>query len=135
MDYQEILNEKLSYAQLLASGLVLAMRGYFGTHADTDASVLQALARECSTVLDGLVATPPAPVEYVTVELTAIGEKKIEVIKEVRALTGLGLKEAKDLVERAPTPLKELVAVSDANEIKRALEAVGATVTLLEPNE
>jgi len=65
-----------------------------------------------------------------TVELTAIGEKKVEVIKEVRALTGLGLKESKDLVEAAPTILKEDVALAEAIEIKRALEAAGATVTL-----
>jgi large subunit ribosomal protein L7/L12 len=62
--------------------------------------------------------------------LAKIGEKKIEVIKEVRAVTGLGLKEAKDLVESAPKPIKEAVSKDDANKIKQKLEAVGATVEL-----
>ncbi len=65
-----------------------------------------------------------------TVILAAFGEKKINVIKEVRALTGLGLKEAKDLVESAPTEVKEDVTKDEANEIKEKLEAVGATVEL-----
>ena len=64
------------------------------------------------------------------VVLAAFGEKKINVIKEVRALTGLGLKEAKDLVESAPTTVKEDVSKDEANEIKEKLEAVGATVEL-----
>ncbi len=64
------------------------------------------------------------------VVLVAFGEKKINVIKEVRALTGLGLKEAKDLVESAPTTVKEDVSKDEANEIKEKLEAVGATVEL-----
>ena len=62
--------------------------------------------------------------------LAASGDKKIEVIKEVRAITGLGLKEAKDLVEGAPKPLKEGVAKAEADEIKKKLEAVGAKVEL-----
>ena len=57
--------------------------------------------------------------------LTAIGEKKIEVIKEVRALTGLGLKEAKDLVEGAPKPVKEGVSKDEAEKVKAQLEKVG----------
>lgn len=60
--------------------------------------------------------------------LTAFGEKKLQVIKVVRAITGLGLKEAKDLVEGAPKPVKEGVAKEDAQEIKTKLEEVGATV-------
>ena len=63
-----------------------------------------------------------------TVMLTAIGEKKINVIKEVRAVTGLGLKEAKDLVEAAPSMVKEAVPEAEANEIKGKLEEAGATV-------
>jgi len=58
------------------------------------------------------------------------GAKKIQVIKEVRAITGLGLKEAKDLVEGAPKPVKEGVPKAEALEIKAKLEAVGATVEL-----
>jgi len=63
-----------------------------------------------------------------TVVLVAAGEKKIEVIKEVRALTGLGLKEAKDLVEGAPKPVKEGVNKEEADKIKATLEKVGAKV-------
>ncbi len=64
------------------------------------------------------------------VVLSAAGDKKIEVIKEVRAITGLGLKEAKDLVEGAPKTVKEGVAKAEADEIKKKLEAVGAKVEL-----
>src|SRR5262245_46934008 len=65
-----------------------------------------------------------------SVILSAAGDKKIEVIKEVRAITGLGLKEAKDLVEGAPKPLKDGVAKKDAEEMKKKLEAVGAKVDI-----
>src|ERR1044071_6348917 len=65
-----------------------------------------------------------------TVVLAAAGEKKIEVIKDVRALTGLGLKEAKDLVEAAPRPVKEGVNKEEADKIKEALEKAGAKVEL-----
>ena len=65
-----------------------------------------------------------------TVVLTAAGDKKIEVIKEVRALTGLGLKEAKDLVEAAPKAVKEGVNKEEAEKIKTTLEKVGAKVEL-----
>ena len=60
--------------------------------------------------------------------LASVGEKKINVIKEVRAITGLGLKEAKDLVEGAPKPLKEGVGKEDADKMKAQLESAGATV-------
>ena len=63
-----------------------------------------------------------------SVILAAFGEKKINVIKEVRAMTGLGLKEAKDLVEGAPNPIKEGIKKEEADEIKAKLEEVGATV-------
>jgi len=62
--------------------------------------------------------------------LASFGEKKIQVIKEVRAITGLGLKEAKDLVEGAPKAVKEGVAKEEADELKEKLEAVGATVEI-----
>ena len=65
-----------------------------------------------------------------TVFLTSFGEKKINVIKEVRAITGLGLKEAKDLVEAAPKEVKAGVAKKDADEMKAKLEAAGAKVEL-----
>jgi large subunit ribosomal protein L7/L12 len=65
-----------------------------------------------------------------TVVLAASGDKKIEVIKEVRAITGLGLKEAKDLVEGAPKPIKDGVAKDEAEKIKAQLEKAGAKVEL-----
>ena len=65
-----------------------------------------------------------------TVVLAAVGDKKIEVIKEVRALTGLGLKEAKDLVEGAPKPVKEGVTKDEAEKVKAQLEKAGAKVEL-----
>jgi large subunit ribosomal protein L7/L12 len=65
-----------------------------------------------------------------TVVLAAAGDKKIEVIKEVRAITGLGLKEAKDLVEGAPKPVKEGVSKDEAEKIKATLEKAGAKVEL-----
>jgi large subunit ribosomal protein L7/L12 len=78
-------------------------------------------------------AAAAAPVEEkteFTVVLAAVGDKKIEVIKEVRAITSLGLKEAKDLVEGAPKPVKEGVSKEEAEKIKAALEKVGAKVEL-----
>ena len=65
-----------------------------------------------------------------SVVLSAIGDKKINVIKEVRGITGLGLKEAKDLVESAPKPVKEGVTKEEAEEMKKQLEEVGASVEL-----
>ena len=84
-------------------------------------------------VAAGGPAAAAAPVEEqteFTVILAAIGDKKIEVIKEVRAITGLGLKEAKDLVEGAPKPVKEAVSKDDAAKLKAQLEKVGAKVEL-----
>ena len=62
--------------------------------------------------------------------LTAVGDKKIQVIKEVRAITGLGLKDAKDLVEGAPKPVKEGVKKEEADEIKQKIEAAGGAVEI-----
>jgi large subunit ribosomal protein L7/L12 len=79
----------------------------------------------------GAAAAPAEEVEEQTefeVILAAIGDKKINVIKEVRAITGLGLKEAKDLVEAAPKPIKEGVSKEEAGKLKEQLEAAGATV-------
>ena len=81
----------------------------------------------------GPAAAAAAPVEEkteFTVVLAAAGEKKIEVIKEVRAITGLGLKEAKDLVEGAPKPIKEGVNKDEAEKLKAQLEKAGAKVEL-----
>jgi large subunit ribosomal protein L7/L12 len=83
-----------------------------------------------------MAAAPGAAAEAVeeqtefTVVLASVGEKKINVIKEVRAITGLGLKEAKDLVEAAPKEVKEGVSKDDAAKIKEQLEGAGATVEI-----
>jgi len=79
----------------------------------------------------GAAAAPAAEEQTeFTVMLTGIGEKKIQVIKEVRAITALGLKEAKDLVDGAPKPVKEGISKSEAEEIKKKLEEAGASVEL-----
>jgi large subunit ribosomal protein L7/L12 len=78
----------------------------------------------------GGAAAPAEEKTEFTVVLAASGDKKIEVIKEVRAITGLGLKEAKDLVEGAPKTVKEGVAKKDAEDMKKKLEAAGAKVEL-----
>ena len=78
----------------------------------------------------GAAAAPVEEKTEFTVMLTAAGEKKIEVIKEVRALTGLGLKEAKDLVEAAPKAVKEGVNKEEAEKVKAQLEKAGAKVEL-----
>ena len=75
-------------------------------------------------------AAPAEEKTEFTIFLTSIGDKKINVIKEVRAFTGLGLKEAKDLVEAAPKEVKSGVAKKDAEEVKKQLEAAGAKVEL-----
>ena len=84
------------------------------------------------------VAAAPAAADAAAVEeqtefsvvLVSFGEKKINVIKEVRAITALGLKEAKDLVESAPSPIKEGIEKDEADKIKERLEAAGATVEI-----
>ncbi len=78
----------------------------------------------------GAAAAPVEEKTEFTVVLTSHGEKKIEVIKEVRALTGLGLKEAKELVEGAPKPIKEGVNKDEAEKVKAQLEKAGAKVEL-----
>src|SRR6266436_4383263 len=78
----------------------------------------------------GAAAAPVEEKTEFTVVLAGAGDKKIEVIKEVRALTGLGLKEAKDLVEGAPKPVKEGVSKDEAEKVKAQLEKAGAKVEL-----
>src|SRR3974377_664681 len=78
----------------------------------------------------GAAAAPVEEKTEFTVILTSHGEKKIEVIKEVRALTGLGLKEAKELVEGAPKPVKEDISKEDAEKMKKQLEDGGGKVAL-----
>ncbi len=80
----------------------------------------------------GAAGAAPAAEEKTefSVVLASAGEKKIQVIKEVRAITGLGLKEAKDLVDGAPKPVKEGISKAEADELKKKLEDAGATVEL-----
>lgn len=99
---------------------------------DLEAKFGVSAAAPVAMAMGGAAAAGPAAeakTEF-TVVLAASGDKKIDVIKEVRTITGLGLKEAKDLVEGAPKPLKEGVAKKDAEEMKKKLEAVGAKVEL-----
>lgn len=113
--------ESMSVLEL--SQLVKELEEKFGVTAAAPVAVAAAGA--------GGAAAPGAEAKTeFTVVLAAAGDKKIDVIKEVRAITGLGLKEAKDLVEGAPKPLKEGVAKKDADEMKKKLEAVGAKVEL-----
>jgi large subunit ribosomal protein L7/L12 len=93
-------------------------------------SAAAAVAVAAPGAAGGAAAAPAEEKTEFTVVLAAAGEKKIEVIKEVRALTGLGLKEAKDLVEGAPKTVKEGVNKDEAAKIKTTLEKVGAKVEL-----
>ena len=112
--------ENMSVLEL--SQLVKDLEAKFGVSAAAPMAVAVAGA-------GGAAPAAEAKTEF-NVVLAASGDKKIEVIKEVRAITGLGLKEAKDLVEGAPKSLKEGVAKAEAEEIKKKLEAVGAKVEL-----
>ena len=105
-DLSKALSEKFGVTPMAAMPMGAAMPGAGG----------DAAAEEEKTEFD--------------VVLSAIGEKKLQVIKVVRAITGLGLKEAKDLVESAPHAVKEGIAKEDADEIKKKLEEVGATIEI-----
>ena len=120
---EQILDAIASMTVLEVSELVKAMEEKFGVTAAAPVAMAAGPAA---------AAAGPAAEEKTefTVVLAAAGEKKIEVIKEVRALTGLGLKEAKDLVEGAPKPVKEGVNKEEADKIKATLEKVGAKVEL-----
>lgn len=101
--------------------LIEAMEEKFGVSAAAPVAVAAAPAA------GGEAAAAEEKTEF-DVVLTAFGEKKVNVIKAVRGITGLGLKEAKDLVEGAPSPVKEGVAKDEAEKIKKELEEAGATV-------
>ncbi|MFZ9502117.1 MAG: 50S ribosomal protein L7/L12 [Beijerinckiaceae bacterium] len=92
-------------------------------------SAAAAVAVAAAPAAGGAAAAAEEQTEF-TVVLASAGDKKIEVIKEVRAITGLGLKEAKDLVEGAPKPLKEGVSKDDAKKFKEQLEKAGAKIEL-----
>ncbi len=113
--------ETISVLEL--SQLVKALEARLGVSAAAPVAVAAAPAA------GGAAAAAEEKTEF-TVELTDAGAQKIGVIKEVRAITGLGLKEAKDLVEGAPKPVKENVAKDEAEKIKKQLEAAGAKVTI-----
>ncbi len=122
MSVESILESIEKLTLIEAAELVKAMEEKFGVSAAAPVAVAAAP-----------VAAGEAPVaesNEVSVVLASAGANKIAVLKEVRAITGLGLKEAKDLVDGAPAPVKENVKKEDAESIKAQLEAAGATVEI-----
>jgi len=120
-DLQKIVDDLSSLTVLEAAELAKLLEEKWGVSAAAAVAVA------------GPAAAAAAPAEEkteFTVVLAAAGDKKIEVIKEVRAITGLGLKEAKDLVEGAPKPVKEGVNKEEAEKVKAQLEKAGAKVEL-----
>jgi large subunit ribosomal protein L7/L12 len=120
-DLQKLAEELSSLTVLEAAELSKLLEEKWGVSAAAPAAAAAA----------PVAAAAAAPVEEQTefsVILTAVGDKKINVIKEVRTITGLGLKEAKDLVEGAPKPVKEAVGKDEVAKIKKMLEDAGATV-------
>jgi large subunit ribosomal protein L7/L12 len=123
-DLAKIVDDLSSLTVLEAAELAKLLEEKWGVSAAAPVAVAAA---------GGGAAAPAAAVEEQTefsVILTAAGDKKINVIKEVRAITNLGLKEAKDLVEAAPKPVKEGVSKDEAGKIKKQLEEAGATVDI-----
>jgi large subunit ribosomal protein L7/L12 len=122
-DLQKIVDDLSSLTVLEAAELAKLLEDKWGVSAAAAVAVAAGPAA-------GAAAPAAEEKTEFTVVLAAAGEKKIEVIKEVRAITGLGLKEAKDLVEGAPKPVKEGVNKDDAAKIKAQLEKAGAKVEL-----
>ena len=120
-DLQKIVSDLSSLTVLEAADLAKMLEEKWGVSAAAAVAVAAA---------PGAAAPAAEEKTEFNVILAATGDKKIEVIKEVRALTGLGLKEAKDLVEGAPKPVKEGVNKEEAEKIKATLEKVGAKVEL-----
>ncbi len=121
-DLQKIVDDLSSLTVMEAADLAKLLEEKWGVSAAAAVAVAAGPA-------GGAAAAAEEKTEF-TVVLAAAGDKKIEVIKEVRALTGLGLKEAKDLVEGAPKTVKEGVNKDEAAKIKATLEKVGAKVEL-----
>ena len=121
---EKIVDELSSLTVLEAAELAKLLEAKWGV------SAAAAVAVAAAPAAGAAAAAPVEEKTEFTVVLAAAGEKKIEVIKEVRAITSLGLKEAKDLVEGAPKPVKEGVSKDEADKIKAALEKVGAKVEL-----
>src|SRR6202045_2988205 len=120
-DLQKIVDDLSSLTVLEAAELAKLLEEKWGVSAAAAVAVAPGA---------GAAAAPVEEKTEFTVVLAAAGEKKIEVIKEVRALTGLGLKEAKDLVEGAPKNVKEGVSKDEAEKVKAQLEKAGAKVEL-----
>jgi large subunit ribosomal protein L7/L12 len=120
-DLQKIVDDLSSLTVLEAADLAKMLEEKWGVSAAAAVAVAAGPAA---------AAAPVEEKTEFTVVLAAVGDKKIEVIKEVRALTGLGLKEAKDLVEGAPKPVKEGVNKEEAEKVKATLEKVGAKIEL-----
>jgi large subunit ribosomal protein L7/L12 len=121
-DLQKIVDQLSSLTVLEAADLAKLLEEKWGVSAAAPVAIMAAGG--------GAAAAPVEEQTEFTVVLTAAGAQKINVIKEVRAITSLGLKEAKDLVEGAPKPVKEGVSKDEADKIKKQLEAAGATVEL-----
>jgi len=121
-DLQKIVDELSKLTVLEAADLAKLLEEKWGVSAAAAVAVAGPAAGPAAAAVE-------EQTEF-TVVLAGIGDKKIEVIKEVRAITGLGLKEAKDLVEAAPKPVKESVTKDEAEKLKKQLEAVGAKVEL-----
>ena len=124
MTNEEILNAIAEISVLQLSELVKAFEEKFGVTAAAPAAMMMAAAPS------GEAAAPAEEKSTFDVILVSGGEKKIQVIKVVRELTSLGLKEAKDLVESAPQPVKEGVQKDEADKMKAALEEQGASIEL-----
>ena len=118
---EKIVDELSSLTVLEAAELAKLLEGKWGVSAAAAVAVAASPAA-------GAAAAPVEEQTEFSVIRAASGDKKIEVIKEVRAITALGLKEAKDLVEAAPKPIKEGVSKEEAEKIKAALEKAGAKV-------
>jgi large subunit ribosomal protein L7/L12 len=119
------LKDQLSALTLMeAAQLVKDLEESWGVKAAAGGGMMMAMPA------GGGAAAPAAEKTEFTVELTAAGDKKIQVIKVVRELTGLGLKEAKDLVDGAPKVLKDGVSKADAESMQKKLEAEGAKITI-----
>ncbi len=123
-DLQKIVDDLSSLTVLEAAELAKLLEEKWGV------SAAAAVAVAGPAGGGGAAAAPAEEKTDFTVVLAAAGDKKIEVIKEVRAITGLGLKEAKDLVEGAPKPVKEGVNKEEADKVKAQLEKAGAKVEL-----
>jgi large subunit ribosomal protein L7/L12 len=122
-DLQKIVDTLSGLTVLEAAELAKMLEEKWGVSAAAPVAMMAAAA-------GGAAAAPAEEKTEFTVVLTAAGAQKINVIKEVRAVTNLGLKEAKDLVEGAPKPVKEGVSKDEAEKIKKQLESAGATVEL-----